>query len=52
MDTTKLAIPYLIEQGMPMVTLSKLYDDLLREQNQSDGCDVGAGNSATRTCID
>jgi peptidoglycan/xylan/chitin deacetylase (PgdA/CDA1 family) len=52
MDTTKLAIPYLIEQGMPMVTLSKLYDDLLREQNQSDGCDAGAGNSATRTCID
>ena len=30
----------------------KLYDDLLREAYNSDGCEVGAGASPTRTCME
>lgn len=52
MDTTRLAVPYLIDQGIAMVTMSKIYDDLLREQNQSDGCDIGIGISPTRICLE
>jgi hypothetical protein len=32
--------------------MSKLYDDYLREQVNSEGCDVGAGISLTRTCVE
>jgi peptidoglycan/xylan/chitin deacetylase (PgdA/CDA1 family) len=49
--TTK-ALPYLAQQGFGLVTMSALYDDLLREQNGSDGCDAGSGQSLTRTCPD
>ena len=52
MDTTREAIPYLIGQNMGMVTLSKLYDDLLQEENQSSGCDISTDESITRTCFD
>ncbi len=51
-ETTRAVFPYLKEQGVPSVTLSKLYDDLLIEQNQSEGCDVDAGSPLTRTCIE
>jgi peptidoglycan/xylan/chitin deacetylase (PgdA/CDA1 family) len=49
--TTK-AVPYLAQQGFKLVTMSKLYDDLLVEQNSSDGCDVGTGQSLTRSCVE
>jgi len=45
-------IPYLASQSFDLVTISKLYDDLLIEQNSSDGCDVGTGESLTRTCVE
>ncbi len=46
------AFPYLKQQGIGAVTLSRLYDDLLREQIDPDGCDIDAGPSLTRTCLD
>ncbi|HUH98707.1 MAG TPA: polysaccharide deacetylase family protein [Anaerolineales bacterium] len=45
-------IPYLADQGFGLVTMSKLYDDLLLEQNSSAGCAVGTGASLTRTCLE
>jgi peptidoglycan/xylan/chitin deacetylase (PgdA/CDA1 family) len=44
--------PWLKENQWELVTLGRMYNDLLREQNQSDGCDVGTGTSPTRTCLD
>jgi hypothetical protein len=46
------AFPWLRENGWGLVTLSRLYDDLLLEQFDSDGCDVGIGSSLTRTCME
>ena len=51
LDITAKAVPYLAAQGFTLVTMSELYDDLLREQKGSPGCDFGAGDSLTRTCI-
>jgi len=51
-NTSRQAFPYLKEQGIGAITLTKLYDDLLREQNESEGCEAGAGASLTRTCIE
>jgi len=45
-------IPYLAGQGFSLVTMTKLYGDLLQEQNSSDGCEVGTGASLTRTCVE
>ena len=45
-------IPYLAGQGFGLVTMTQLYDDLLRQQNSSAGCDVGTGQSLTRTCVE
>jgi peptidoglycan/xylan/chitin deacetylase (PgdA/CDA1 family) len=45
-------LPYFSTQGIECVTLSTLYDDLLREQHNTAGCDVGKGQSLTRTCLD
>ncbi len=50
--TSVEAYPWLRENNWDAVTLSKLYDDLLLEQNNSEGCDVGAGSALTRTCIE
>ena len=36
--------PWLRENKWELVTMSKLYDDYLREQVNSDGCDVDAGS--------
>jgi len=51
-NTSVQAYPWLKDNGWGAVTLTKLYDDLLLEQNESQGCDVGAGASLTRTCIE
>ncbi len=50
-DITARAVPYLAEQGFTLVTMSQLYDDLLREQYSSDGCETGTGGSLTRSCL-
>lgn len=50
--TSQQAFPYLKEQGIGLVTLSQLYNDLLREQVNPDGCDIDAGPSLTRTCLE
>ncbi len=51
-DITSKAVPYLAEQGFTLVTMSQLYDDMLRTKNSSQGCSLGAGDSLTRTCLD
>ena len=51
-NSSQLAFPYLKGQGIGAVTLSRLYDDLLREKINSDGCDINTGTSLTRTCLD
>ncbi len=51
-DITAKVVPYLAGQGYTLVTMSELYDDILREQSSSDGCDIGVGNALTRTCVD
>ncbi len=51
-DITAQVVPYFAEQGFTLVTLSELYDDVLREQYSSDGCDVGLGDSLTRSCLE
>jgi len=45
-------VPYLAQQGFTLVTMSQLYDDVLLDQYNSSGCDTGAGQSLTRTCIE
>lgn len=51
-QTSTEAFPWLRENNWGAVTLSKLYDDLLLEQNNSDGCDTNIGSALTRTCIE
>ncbi len=51
-ESSKLAFPWLKENNWDLVTMSKLYDDYLREQVNADGCDVEAGNELTRTCVE
>jgi peptidoglycan/xylan/chitin deacetylase (PgdA/CDA1 family) len=45
-------LPYFKDAGIECVTLSRLYDDLVREQRDSQGCQVGVGQSPTRVCLD
>lgn len=51
-ETSKTAFPLLKERGIQPVTMSALYDDWLREQNQPEGCEASAAPSLTRTCIE
>ena len=51
-NSCQQAFPYLKEQGIGAVTLSRLYNDLLREQINPDGCDIDTGLSLTRTCLE
>lgn len=44
--------PWLKENNWELVTMSRLYDQLLIEQINSDGCDLGMGASLTRTCLE
>lgn len=44
--------PWLRENKWELVTMSKLYDDYLREQVNSAGCDAEAGSALTRTCVE
>ncbi len=51
-DITAKVVPYLAEQGFTLVTMSQLYDDIMREQLSSDGCDIGTGAALTRVCLE
>ena len=44
--------PWLKENHWELVTISSLYDQLLLEGVNSDGCDLDVGMSLTRTCLD
>jgi hypothetical protein len=46
------AFPWLKEHGWELVTMSRLYDDYLREQVNADGCDANTRFSLTRTCLE
>jgi len=50
--TTAEAFKWLRAEGWGAVTLSRLYDDLLRESLESPGCDLGPVPSTPRTCLD
>jgi hypothetical protein len=51
MDTTADALPELAARNIQPVTLSRLYLDLLKEQNESKGC-YADPTSLMRTCIE
>lgn len=50
--TSAEAYPWMKANGLTSVTLGKLYDDLITEQNEAQGCDTDEGSSLTRTCIE
>jgi peptidoglycan/xylan/chitin deacetylase (PgdA/CDA1 family) len=52
MTITARILPGFAERGMQCVTVSRLYDDLIRAQESSSGCEVGLGESLTRSCLD
>jgi peptidoglycan/xylan/chitin deacetylase (PgdA/CDA1 family) len=52
MTVTAKILPYFTGTGMECVGLSILYDDLVREEQDSLGCEVGTGSSLTRSCLD
>jgi len=51
-DSSVQLFPWLKENNWELVTMSKLYNDYLREQINSDGCDVNTGTPLTRTCVE
>jgi peptidoglycan/xylan/chitin deacetylase (PgdA/CDA1 family) len=51
-NSSTLAFPWMKENGWGAVTMSKLYDDLLLEQANSEGCGPNVGISLTRTCLE
>jgi len=52
MTITAEILPWFSSEGIACVTLSRLYDDLLVEQHNGVGCEVGFGESSTRVCLD
>ena len=44
--------PWLKENDWELITMSRLYDDYLRGQVNSNGCDANTGISLTRTCLE
>jgi peptidoglycan/xylan/chitin deacetylase (PgdA/CDA1 family) len=51
-DTSVEAFAYLKSENIGAVTLSHLYNDLLLEQSQPQGCELETGTTLTRWCID
>lgn len=51
-NSSAQVFPWLKENHWELVTMSRLYDDYLREQVNSDGCDTNTGISQTRTCLE
>jgi len=52
LQISREAYSWLRTDNWGVVTLTRLYDDLLLEQYDSEGCDVGFGSSLTRTCME
>ncbi len=52
MTITSQILPYFASKGIECVTLSILYDDLLRETHNAAGCEIGSGLSHTRICLE
>ncbi len=52
MTITSQILPYFASTGIECVTLSILYDDLLRETLNAAGCEIGTGLSPTRICLE
>lgn len=50
-DTTNKALPELAKRGIQPVTLSRMYLDWIKGQNESTGCDIDS-TSLVRTCIE
>jgi hypothetical protein len=48
---TAMVLPYLAAQGFQLVTMTELYNDVLHDQNSSNGCDIGTGESLIRSCL-
>ena len=51
-NTSLEAYPWMHDNGWSTVTLTRLYDDLLREQNETAGCSPEGGGRLTRTCLE
>jgi hypothetical protein len=51
MATTADALPELAQRGIQPVTLTRLYLDWLKQQNESQGC-YADSTSLMRTCIE
>lgn len=51
-NTSVQAYPWMQENGWGSVTMSKLYDDLISEANEDEGCEADTGLSLSRTCIE
>jgi peptidoglycan/xylan/chitin deacetylase (PgdA/CDA1 family) len=51
METTKKALPELSKLSMQAVTMTRLYTDWLKEENESTGCYADT-SAPTRTCIE
>jgi peptidoglycan/xylan/chitin deacetylase (PgdA/CDA1 family) len=51
-NSSVLAYPWLKENNWELVTLTKLYDDYLKEKINPAGCEINTGNSLTRTCLE
>lgn len=51
-NTSVEAYPWMQANNWGLVTLTRLYDDLLREQNESAGCSASGGGRLTRTCLE
>jgi hypothetical protein len=51
-QTSVEAFAYLKSNAIGAVALSQLYNDLLLEQSQPQGCDIETGDALTRWCIE
>lgn len=49
---TAKVLPYLATQGFHLVTMTELYNDVLRDQYSSNGCNIGGGESLIRSCLE
>jgi peptidoglycan/xylan/chitin deacetylase (PgdA/CDA1 family) len=52
MAITSEILPYFASTGIECVTMSVLYDDLLRENQNASGCEIGTGLSPRRVCLE
>jgi len=50
--SSKQVFPWLVENGWELVTLSRLYDDYLKDQINPKECGRDLGSSLTRACLD